>query len=300
MGFARLAPGVDPAIHVGIDGAQDNRAPVLEQRGDVLLPRLVPDLRHGALAGIAGGAGRGNAPPDRAGPESDGGEHCPLHATTEQVGCIGNTREQHVHALEARVGVDSKPTAHGLDHDLRHAERRAWRAIVALLERAVLPRRAGVWTLSVDRLVQGNTEAELISGGARNLAEPLLGRHVPRRSDHRASGGELGGHRRGASSQRFVDLVTGRRAGESEVRHPDASIIANEYVGRLEVAVHESGFVRRRQAAPRFHEEAHSLAPRSALRLQPLRRGHAIDELHRDIDLVAIDPRVVDLDDVGV
>ena len=144
--------------------------------------------------------------------------------------------------------------------------------------------------MSGQELVREDAPRVLIDARVERLASHLLGRHVERRSDDDA----LRGERRQRSHLRRaggIDVET-HAARDAEVEHLHGAIRAHHHVLRLDVAVHETTCVRRRERArdldepPLSRMHGHSgIAHESAQRLP-------VDELHRDVR------RSVDLTDV--
>jgi hypothetical protein len=92
----------------------------------------------------------------------------------------------------------------------------------------------------------------------------------------------------------------GLGAGEAEVEDADAAVVADHDVGGLEVAVDEAGGVGGGEALAGLAEHGGELGEGPALALEPGVQGHAVDELHGDVDLAAEGADLVDADDVGV
>jgi len=183
---------------------------------------------------------------------------------------------------------------------------------------------------AVQRFVERDAEAELIAARVDVRAQQLLGRHVARRAEHGAGRGQIDEQRRAVRARhrsRTTQRVGGRRrpapgivdpeqrAGEPEIGDTHAAIAADEHVVGFEVAVQQADRVRRHQAARRLVKHLEDLAPRPRPALQPRRQRVALDELHRDVDVLAVRPRggdartcagrrgspdVVDRDDVRV
>jgi hypothetical protein len=88
----------------------------------------------------------------------------------------------------------------------------------------------------------------------RPATTQLLGRHVAGRAEQRP---RLGLHR-----HRAIDDVGfhGRQLGNAEVENLDASILRDEHVVRLEVAVDDATIVRGGQAAGDLDRVVHRLA----------------------------------------
>ena len=115
----------------------------------------------------------------------------------------------------------------------------------------------------------------------------LLGRHVARRADDRAVRGE----RRAEIAAVAADLESvaewnlrervGHRVGERvtdrarepEVHHAWPTLLADDDVARLEVAVHEPVGMRGGEATTRLHEHRDHAAPVGMVTQQPTRRA---------------------------
>ena len=91
--------------------------------------------------------------------------------------------------------------------------------------------------------------------------------------------------------------VTWRASPKSLMR---TVVAPDEHVVGLEVPVHESLRVRRRQPAPRRDEHLQASCQLRGRGVLPVRHGVPLDELHRDEHPLARSPDVVDDDDVGV
>lgn len=103
--------------------------------------------------------------------------------------------------------------------------------------------------------------------------------------------------------------VEGRRggpshdAGKTKVHHdrPPRSPrgLDHDVVG-LEIPVHQSLGVRRRETSARLHEQRHDGRPRTCFVVEPPGQGLATNELHRDVDSRTVGPHIVHSDHVGV
>ena len=156
---------------------------------------------------------------------------------------------------------------------------------------------AGVGSGAVEGLVEGDREREHVGAGVDALPAELLGGHVRRRAEQRA------GHRQVRVEGGRV--MSGRRLagvakGEPEVEDPRLAVPRDEYVVGLEVAVDQTAAVRRREPARGRLIYAHDLPPAAGVLELPGPQRHAVDELHRHVDLVTERPDLVHGDDVGV
>ena len=109
----------------------------------------------------------------------------------------------------------------------------------------------------------------------------------------------------GADRQLAVGLGLARALGpdgarEAEVDDAHASVVADEHILRLEVAVHEAAVMGGGETLGRLREHVEDLAQAALRRGQPLAQAPAVDELHGDEDVVADLADVVDRDHVRV
>ena len=126
----------------------------------------------------------------------------------------------------------------------------------------------------------------------------LLRRHVSRRAHQRAPRRHL---LRCVEIARRAPLDTdGLRAREAEIGHADPPVLAEQDVLRLEVSVHEPGFVRRLEASPRLDQRVQHLANGGAIGLDPLSQRPSLDVLHRDEDAIVDLADLIHGDDVGM
>ena len=88
-------------------------------------------------------------------------------------------------------------------------------------------------------------------------------------------------------------LVVG---GQAEVGHARAARLVDEHVRGLEVAVQDARVMRVREPLARGHERAQHVE--RVARLDPARQRLTIDELHRDVQLIAVATDVVHRDHV--
>ena len=131
------------------------------------------------------------------------------------------------------------------------------------------------------------------------LAAELLRRHVRGRPQERARLGH--GHRE--ERLRVTGLVAALRLEgprEAEVADPRAPVGPDEDIVRLEVAVHEPGGVRGGEASTGLRQHLQHLGKLAGPRGEPISERAAVDELHRNEDLIVVRARVVRRDDVGV
>jgi hypothetical protein len=133
-----------------------------------------------------------------------------------------------------------------------------------------------------ERLEQRDTERELIGRRCDGLTQDLLGRHVARRPRPCES----------AALRR-------RRHRHAEVHHANPTPRVDHHVPGLEVAMHQSRPVGRRQPVSRAGERAEDVGP-GAGRSQPLAQGLAVDELHGHEHRLAHATDVEHADHVGI
>ena len=109
---------------------------------------------------------------------------------------------------------------------------------------------------------------------------------------------ELGRHVRGRTDERAVGGALRDRADETEVADESAAVAVDEDVVGLDVTVHEAGRVGGAQAATGGDAQVDRTA--AIVGREVACEAFAIDELHRDEQLVADGAGVVDGDDIRV
>ena len=87
---------------------------------------------------------------------------------------------------------------------------------------------------------------------------------------------------------------------QPEVGHAHDPVLAEERVGRLEVAMDQSGAMRGRQPARRLQVHVDDLAPAARPGPAPRRQILSLDELHDDAGALADPHDLVDGDDVAM
>ena len=134
--------------------------------------------------------------------------------------------------------------------------------------------------------------------------------HVGRRPEHGSRGRRGVTHR--PAKRRAVVLVreilaaqgllprARRGPHEAEVGHLHAAVLAEQHVGRLEVAMYQPGRVRSDQAPAGPNEHTQHLAPVMPSGRHPLLQGAAGDQLHHDEYLPLVHADVVDGDHIGM
>ncbi len=133
--------------------------------------------------------------------------------------------------------------------------------------------------IGTEGLDQGDTERVDVGRRRRGAAAPQLGRHVEWRAAH------IGDPHHGRSGR-----VEPR---EAEVADPDASIVADEDVGGLEVAVDDAAGVGGGEAVAGLGEHGQDLVVRAGGR-EPRGEIGARDVLHHHEDRGAIEADLVD------
>ncbi|HEY8379440.1 MAG TPA: hypothetical protein VIK91_23270 [Nannocystis sp.] len=257
----------------GLEGALDGVAGLgAPHRGDLV----------GAAAALIA-AGAAGAEVTTADAEDGGGGDGGEEGATVATAAVVEGAQQVLHRREPVPRVLFEAAQDRGGHPRRHADvaRRGADLAARDGEAELVGALAGEGELAEQGLVERGAEAELIGGGADGLAEELLRGHIRGRADDLASGPRGG-------------------AGEAEIEHADAAVVADHGVARLEVAVDEAGLVRRREAAAGLNEGVEDLGPGALLAAAPGLQGLAADELHGDEDLVVVDPDLVDDGDVGV
>ncbi len=157
--------------------------------------------------------------------------------------------------------------------------------------------------LAVERLPERDAEAEQIGALVGGVAAELLERHVGRRAEDRAGGRQRDrwwAGQRGLGHPRGQGGFDRRELREPEVGHAHASVVADEDVVGLEVAVDDAGGVGGGEAAAGGAQGVDDRAPAARGIAQPAAEGGALDQLHDDEELVVGGADLVDGDDVGV
>ena len=293
-------------VGLGDDGGDALAQLVVPHLGDALVAAAAGVVDEAGLGGEAeaaaeeeGGGGGGGEPAAADGGAGEGGEGVEQRAHGGPA-AIGLALEA-AHEQRAEAARDGDGDAGGLadeaGEDLGHE-----------LGEGV----AGEGAAAVGGLEEGDAEGELVGAGVDAGAEELLRGHVGGGAEHDAGdgdrgvegaevgdgGGVLGGgpqvvEARGAAGG-------GLGAGEAEVEDADAAVVADHDVGGLEVAVDEAGGVGGGEALAGLAKHGGELGEGPALALEPGVEGHAVDELHGDVDLAAEGADLVDADDVGV
>ncbi len=152
--------------------------------------------------------------------------------------------------------------------------------------------------LARGHLVENRAEGELVGTEVHRLAGRLLGRHVTDRPHHGARFGarRAGGHRRAFGRR---DAALGQ-FGEAEVQDLHVAVLRHDQVLGLQVPVHDSRRVRRREALGDLSADIERAPNRQRPGGQEVPHRPALDELHGDPDGAVGLADVVDRHDVGV
>ena len=168
----------------------------------------------------------------------------------------------------------------------------------------------------VERLVERDAEGVDVAAGVRGRAAEDLGRDVGEGADDRPRRGQIVlGPRLYPPPSRPLSpeiIVLGDRvvalAGGAEIVDPDQAkvdhhhptVVADEDIARLDVAVDEPSRVGRGDPLAGLMKDLEDLTPTPRLRLEPLLEGHPLDVVHHQEEVLAVGVDVVDLDDVGM
>jgi len=268
----------------------------VERPGDRLGPLGVPDLfdslcRADAARLVVGK--RDHEGTDR-GPAQSRQRHPARERPATHALELGDER---LHVRPALRRVVAKAPEHRPTQPRRRGHRLG-RGFESTVEHGAEQRRDGLLgerSHAVQRLVERYAKAELVGPRVALAPEGLRG-HVRRRPDHRPRARQLVG-RKVVGHGRLVDRLFAR-AGQPEVH--DAGVpVLDQHVVELEIAVHQSGFVRRGEAPPRLDEQLDDRPPASRL-VDPLAQRWPLDEIHRN-EAAAVGPsNLVYRDDIGV
>ena len=148
--------------------------------------------------------------------------------------------------------------------------------------------------MPVEQLPRHHRPRELIDARIDRIAGQLLGREVRGRAGDRAGRGQV---RIASTASTRSGSTAVLDAREPEVGDDRAAVARDEHVLRLDVAMDDAGGVRGGEpsAAP---SSTSSSSSRVRAIAGPLAQRHAVDQLHRDPDLVALGADVVDVADV--
>ncbi len=181
--------------------------------------------------------------------------------------------EQLVHRGEPLFGIErGRPQHDALDpcRDLGIGRRRRGNG-AAFDQRLTIVRSP-----TVQGLVQRDTERELIDARIGGVPGMDLGRQVGRRAEHRAGHGQALGERAlGLDVERARRRVVRRvvagcvQSREPEVHHAYATVVADQHVVGLEVAMHQPDGVSGGEPGPRGAHHRHDLSPASRPLSQP-------------------------------
>ena len=190
--------------------------------------------------------------------------------------------EQGLQVAPHRVGVGvavGRVLGHGAGDDLGDAlgqfgdvEPGVGRGLVAVREHDLGDRgRFGVGALGGQQAVVGGAQRIEVAPGVERLGLALLGAHVGRRADDPAGLGQMAGA--GGVGE----------LGEAEVRDLDRPVGVAEQVRRLDVAVDQSGPVRRRQPSAGLDDRLGRRPPGDRAGLHQVGQAAAGDLLHHEV-----------------
>ena len=158
--------------------------------------------------------------------------------------------------------------------------------------------RATERAAAVKRLVERHAECELVGERVGGPAGVQLGRHVRRRSEHRAGLGQ----RRGRDGRGRRGLRRIRQPRQTEVADENAAVARHQDVLGLDVAVNDIQLVGRPETTSHLQVEIDD-PPVIGARLRlthPARHRAAVDQLRDDIDLPVDSADVVNGQHVGM
>ena len=241
----------------------------------------------------------------------DGGGGEPEHAQTDRDGARAPARrssqlgEQRIHRRESPGGLGREPAQDDrvqLPRDVTSARRTLDPAFDHRVGQRD-GRLAGKRPVAVQRVIERDAERELIRPLVGALAEVLLGRHEHRRAHHRAGAGQRAHRARRRIGRRVCArwnaLVDAERAGEPEVRDAHASILAEQHVVGLEVAMNEACGVSGGEPASGGDELLDDLAARMRP-FEPRAERSAVEQLLGEKHELSVDADLVHRDHVWV
>src|SRR5262249_40742178 len=153
-----------------------------------------------------------------------------------------------------------------------------WFAGILLENRGHRVRRCGATEgrAAGEHLVQNGTDAENVRSGIDWFATDLFGRHVAGGADHDVLG-RLSGHA-------GLGVVAGTgQFRNAEVENLDATVVRDEQVVRLHVAMNDALVVRGREARRRLTRVVDSLTDRQWSTFEPAPQRFALEELCDDV-----------------
>ena len=159
---------------------------------------------------------------------------------------------------------------------------RARRMLVALAQ--LVGRARAVRIGAGQRLVDHDADGPDVGGRGRAAAQARLGRHVRERAEH-------------AVVDRRIGLV---ERGDAEVEHAHGAVATEQDVGGLDVAVHDAVLVRVREAGADGGGDAQQRRIGELALAQRAREIHALDDVGRDVDVLAVLVHAAQAHDVRV
>ena len=88
--------------------------------------------------------------------------------------------------------------------------------------------------------------------------------------------------------------------GQAEVEHLGVTSLGHENVGGLDIAVHDSGGMRRIECIRNFDPQPQNLVNFHRAPADPVFQGHPFEKLHRDEGMAILFANIVDGADVGM
>ena len=158
-------------------------------------------------------------------------------------------------------------------------------------------------TLARDHFVEHRPVGKNVRARINGCAAHLLRRHVPGRAHHRAGfGGHIlcgchGGHRRVGRS-RAVPAAIGRELRQAEIQNFHAPLARDEYILRLQIAMHDIFFVRGGESLRHLHGIVHRLARRKPSLRQLRAQAAAFQKFGNDVGRAVLLADVVDAKNV--
>jgi len=137
----------------------------------------------------------------------------------------------------------------------------------------------------------------VLQGQVRALEVAILGALLGLRGDPGLGEVHLLGDPLGAVA---VPAHRGHVLGQPEVQHPHAPVVPDHHVAGLEIAVQDLVPVGLLEGLPHGQPQANGVVHASALRIQPLAQGLALDVLQRHVGEAVVLAHRVDGHDVGV
>ncbi len=126
---------------------------------------------------------------------------------------------------------------------------------------------------SSHHLVEDGAKAEDVRAGIREFAAHLLWRHVTGGAQDRSGIGDS------SDGRAFAAPFGARLLGQAEVENLRPPVASEKDVVGLDIAMHDSFLVRRRQSCRDLHPQIHRLAYRQSACLEPLGQAFAFEQL---------------------